>query len=101
MTRQRFRVAHVHHALEQAESVEALPAAFVAAFHAEGQQRAEVRSQIAMRHRIQRIIRKAGIVHPFHPGMAAQEFRHLARILHVPLYAQRQSLNSLQEQEIR
>src|ERR1022692_399875 len=99
VTRQRFGVAHVNHALEQTEGVEALPPSLIAALHPKGEQRAEVGAQISMRHRIQRIIRKSDVVNPFHHRMSAQEFRYLACVLNVAFNAEGKRRNPLQKQK--
>src|ERR1700690_2013572 len=99
MAGQGFGVAHVDHPLEEAERIKALPAALVAAFHSKSQQRAEVRAQIPMRHRIERIVGKADIVDPIDHGMSAQKFRDLACVLYVALHAEGQALNSLQKEK--
>ena len=43
MARQRFRIAHIHHALEQFQSIEAFTSAFVPTLYSEGQKRAAFR----------------------------------------------------------
>src|ERR1700722_3544973 len=52
-----------------------------------------------MRHRIERIVRKANIINPLDRRMIAQKLRHLARVLNVALDAEGQGLNSLQKQK--
>src|SRR5215472_12780018 len=99
MAGQRLRIPPVHHPLEQLESVEALPAALIAAFYPKRHQRTEVVAQIAVRHRIEWTIGKTRIIHPLNHGMSAEKLGHLAGIFHVPFHAERHGLNSLQEQK--
>src|SRR5208283_740355 len=52
-----------------------------------------------MCHRIERIVRKASVIHPIDHRMCPQEFRNLTCVFYVAFHTERERLNSLQEQK--
>ena len=101
MTGERLGIAHIDQPLEQLERVVERLARFEAADDAEGQERASAPAEIFPRQSVIGIIGKAGVVDPFDPRIAAQEFGNAPRVLDVALDAQRHRFDALQQQEGR
>ena len=98
---ERLGIAHIDQPLEQLERVVERLARLEPADDAEGQERASAAVEIFPRQSVIGIIGKAGVIDPFDPRIAAQEFGDAARILDVALDAQRHRFDALQQQEGR
>ena len=99
MAGQGFGVAHIDHALEQRERIEALHALLEAALQAEGEQGTGALAEIPVSHGIERAIGKSRVIHPGHAGVIAQKLRDLAGVLHVAFDAKGHGLDALKQQE--
>ena len=73
--------------------------ASIAALRAEGEQRAGAAAEILVGKAAIGAVRKAGIVDPGDARIVTQEFSDLAGILDMPLDAQRDRLDALQQQK--
>ena len=98
MAGERFRVAHIDHALEHLQRVETFRPASNPPFTP------KVRSErlfapIFLGHRVERVVGKAGIIDPGDHGDARARFRGQAGILHVALDPQRECFHALKQQK--
>src|SRR4051812_44904982 len=99
VTGERLGVPQVDEALDQSEGVVATLARFEAARDAEGQQRACAAAEVLARLSVRDVVGEAGVVDPLDAWIVAQELGHEAPVLDVPLDAQRDRLDALQQEE--
>ena len=94
MDNQRARIANIRQMRQQLAALDQLHAGLVTATHAEGEHRAGPLRQIFAGQRMMLAAGQAGIGHPGNLRVILQKFRHLLRILHMALHAQRQGLDA-------
>src|SRR5277367_1916386 len=93
------RLVNIHQALEQLERIVEAHPGLQAAADLEGHQRARPAAQVLLHQRIVGIVREARKIYGLDARIAAQEFGDFARVLDVPIDAQRHRFDALQQQE--
>ena len=99
MAGERFRIADIDQSRDQLERVIEALAGLHATLDAEGEQRRRIAAEIFLDQRVIGAVGEAGIIDPVDTRVVAQKFGDLARILDMPFDAQRDGLDSLQQQE--
>ena len=99
MAGERFRVAQIHEALEELQCIVEAHAGLQAAADLEGHERAGFAAQVLLHERVIGIVGETRIVHRLDARIAVQELGNLAGVLDMPLDAQRQRLDALQQQK--
>src|SRR5215472_4081331 len=99
MARQRLGVTHIDHALEQAKRIKTPCTGLEAAFDPKGQQRAAVRTEVLLRHRIQGVVGESRVINPFNHRMISEILCYLSGILYMAFHTQCKRLDPLKQEE--
>ena len=83
---------------EDFERLDELLALVAVAYNIKAEHRARAARQQFLRQAVRRVGFQHGVAHTGDHGVGGQELHHFFGALHVPLHAQRQGLNALQDQ---